>query len=192
MKKTLIFAIVSILMLMISCSDDQPTKVSNYVFDKRNIENDTNWIEIFDIDTVFDICFHWEDVENGVICNSEDDYKHFYNISQERIKDLKQRLSQETRDKLGPCYKYNDYFSPNIDFEQRDLIIYSTHAGMSEFERKLYYNQVENEYFYLVTINYIVDELTIMKIFPEAITLPKLINNNKIKFDTIVNYATKR
>jgi hypothetical protein len=187
MKKAVLFLTTSVLMLMISCGDEQPTKVSEYVFDKRNIENDTNWVEITDIDTVENTCYDQFDVIGGVLCMNESEYRNYYDLAQERIYQLKSKLSQQKRDSLGNCYKFNNYTSPDVDFNTHDLILYSMTSGFANWERKLFFNDHDNEYFYLLTIDTSPSNGEYILVFyNDAIKIPKLNNSTKIKFDTIM------
>ncbi len=182
MKKSLIFAIASILMLMISCSEEQPTKVSEYVFDKRNIENDTNWVEFHDYDTIEGLCYDWIEVESGVILNSLDEYKEVYNRA----------TDNKSINVLYKCRSMtdSDFVAPQIDFNKLSLVIYSMRSGDVEFERKIYYNLNTDEYFYLLVINYKRENL-LGTFYEEAILFPKISNYDKLKFDTIVNHAVR-
>lgn len=179
MKKTVLFLAVSLLMLIISCSEEQPTKVLEYVFDKRNIENDTNWVEFTDIDTLDDICFDWYDTYGGVIINSEEEYKEVFSRA---------FPSDNTNYRPFHCHFWtlDDYIKPDIDFETRSMIIYSWGDALVEYVRKIYYNKKNDEYFYLLTVDLLGDGIP-LSLHLEAISLPKIPNLEKIKFDTIYN-----
>ncbi len=166
-------------MLMISCSEEQPTKVSNYVFDKRNIENDTNWVEFHDYDTLDDICFDFWDNLSGVIINSEDDYKEVF---------FGAFPSNNENNRPYNCFFWtiDDYIKPDIDFDNRSMLIFCWYDANVEFERKIYYNPKNDEYFFLLTVD-LVGYGSVFSGFVETLSMPKLPNIEKIKFDTIFN-----
>jgi len=173
------------LLCLFACTEDSITKFSNY--NKGTIQSDSNWVEVTEIDTVYDLCFAAEDVMNGVVCRNLNDYKTYYDLIQSRISTLKQRLSQEQRNEMGPCYKYDSLIPPDIDFNTRDLILFGTNwGGFADTERKLYYNSQTEEYLYLLTI-YVNDPFSkILNWYEDAITIPKLTNIDKIRFDTVL------
>lgn len=80
----------------------------------------------------------------------------------------------------------SDFVAPDIDFDNRSLVIYSMFFGDVEFDRKIYYNKNTQEYFYLLEVKYLSENL-IGYFYNEALSLPKVTNFEKIKFDTIVN-----
>ena len=175
MKKAVLFLAVSVLMLMISCGDDQPTKFSEYVFDKRNIKNDTNWVEVTDIDTV-DVCIHYEVYSDGKVASSEEQFKGYF------LKNLQYNFS-------GDPIKYSCYFnytSPDIDFAKRDVILYSTltGGGFPINTRQLYKNTQSKQYLYLLTIKR-TDVTEENSFFDETITIPKIEKGYDITFDTL-------
>ena len=187
MKMLFLFLSSSILMLILSCSEEQPTKFSEYVFDKRNIENDTNWVEVTDIDTVENICYDQFDVIGGILCRNESEYRNYYDIAQERIYQLKSKLSQQKRDSLGNCYKFNDYISPDVDFSTQILILYSMTSGFANWERKLFYNIKNDEFFYLLKIDTSPSNGEYILVFyNDAIKIPKLSDKTRITFDTLI------
>jgi hypothetical protein len=176
MKQSLIFAIASILMLMISCSEEQPTKFSEYVFDKRNIENDTNWVEFHDYDTLDSLCFDLDEAYGGIIYNSESEYKEAF---------LKAMNADYKSWECG-FMKIEDYTEPDIDFDTRSLLFMFWRDANVEYKRKIYYNQKQDEYFYLLTVD-LVGYGAVMIMYAETLSLPKITNHEKLKFDTIFN-----
>jgi len=180
MKKAVLFLAVSVLMLMISCGDDQPTKNSKYVFDKRNIENDTNWVEFHDYDTLDGLCYYWHEVKGGVILNNLEEYREMFDRA------TKERLFTT----FSRCHNTSDtvFVAPDIDFNNRSLVIFGMFFGDVEFKRKIYYNKNTEEYFYLLEVDYL-SENALGHFYEDAISFPKVTNFEKIQFDTIVNYA---
>ena len=91
---------------------------------------------------------------------------------------------------MGPCYKYDSLIPPDIDFNNRDLILFGTNwGGFADTERKLYYNSQTEEYLYLLTISVNDPTRYILNWYDDAITIPKLTNKDKIKFDTVMVYT---
>ena len=164
MKKGVLFLALSVLMLMISCGDDQPTKVSNYVFDKRNIENDTNWVEVKDIDTVDISCLTGNDIYLGKIFESEIDFKNFYDTSF--------------------CGRKYGYKSTQVNFNTNFMILYGMNSNDVNWYRKIYYNQASNEYLHLLKIERTSDHAN-MTWFLESVQLPRRTAKTKVTFDTI-------
>ena len=149
---------------MISCSEEQPTKVSEYVFDKRNIDNDTNWVEVTDIDTVDGFCLSGPDIYWGKIFETEIDFKNFYDTSF--------------------CGRKYGYKSSQVNFNTNFLILYGMYSNDVNWYRKIYYNQASNEYLHLLTIE-TTSIHTNIRWFTESIQLPIRTENTKVTFDTI-------
>ena len=181
MKKVVLFLAVSVLMLMISCGDDQPTKVSEYVFDKRNIENDTNWVEVTDIDTV-DACIATSlyDDAKGLLIKSENEYLNYFN------------LSLQDEDYVYFVNKYPQYTnctttyqSSNIDYTKRHLLLFDVRTGGQPVcVRKIYRNNAAKVIIYLVDIQagYTMENSG----FGENITIPKIPSEFNFIMDTIL------
>ena len=175
MKAIIIFAIA--VMLLVSCEKEQPTNLSA-TYDKYQIQNDSDWVEIFDIDTV-NVCIHPEVYNGGKIANTED---KFYEYFKENLQYYKTTDSAKY-----PCF-FN-YTSPEIDFVKRDLILFYAMTGMvKKTERFVYYNESLNEYLYLIKIYTKYSPNTIRYDrgdgFVDLVTIPK-INNTKIVIDTL-------
>ncbi|HPI19219.1 MAG TPA: hypothetical protein PKY56_02515 [Candidatus Kapabacteria bacterium] len=179
---------IAFLICLFACSEDSVTKFSNY--NKTTIQSDSNWVEVTEIDTVFDLCYHGSDVLGGAVCRNIDDYRYYYNLVQNRIKEQKAKMSQELRNQLGPCYKFDTLVPPAINFNNKDLILYGIKGlkGSAEFIRKIYFNKQTKEYLYLLKI-FLDPRNFVLSIYDEAIALPELDNINKIRFDTIMVYT---
>ena len=176
------------LLCLFACTEDSVTKFSKY--NKDTIQSDSNWVEVTQIDTVYDLCFAAEDVMNGVVCRNLNEYRTYYDLIQNRIRTTKEKLSQEQRNEMGPCYKYDSLIPPDIDFNNRDLILFGTKwCGLADTERKLYYNSQTEEYLYLLTISVNDRYSKIINCYDDAITIPKLTNLDKIRFDTVMVYT---
>jgi hypothetical protein len=168
--------------LMFSCdkSTVNPTNCPGY--NKLTIQNDSNWVEVFDIDTV-DICFgptYWIDqnkMDHNIIINSENEYKSIFDDA------------VTTSGKYFYLSKCDTVYKPTgVDFNNRFMIIYHLTSADVIFTRQIFKNKCFNEYLYLVSIN----RLSLNKIgkrFSENISLPKINTETKVVFDTIqVNF----
>lgn len=113
----------------------------------------------------------------GIIYNSESEYKEaFLNAMNSHYKSWECRFM-----------KIEDYREPDIDFDTRSLLFMLWQDGNVEYKRKIYYNPKEDVYFYLLTVD-MVGEGAILIRTAEAISLPKIINFEKFKFDTIFKF----
>jgi hypothetical protein len=174
MNKTMILLIISSLMFIISCKQEQPTQLSPK-YDKNNIQNDTNWVEIFDIDTV-KVCIRNEVYYAGKIAASEFQYKEYFDGNLKYIKAV---------DSIKyPCF-FN-YIRPNIDFGKRDILLYFLHTGggFPIYKRHLYKNSQAKLYLYLLEVNKI-KTTEENSFFDETIAIPKIEDGFNIKFDTL-------
>ena len=188
MKSLKYFVSIAFALCLFACTEDSATKFSDY--NKVTIQSDPNWVEVAEIDTVYDLCFSAEDVMNGVVCRSLNDYKTYYDLIQNRIRTTKEKLSQEQRNEMGPCYKYDSLMPPDIDFNNRDLILFGTNwGGFADTERKLYYNSQTEEYLYLLKISFTDPLPEILNWHKDAFAIPKLTNIDKIRFDTVMVYT---
>ncbi len=185
MKKSLIIAIASILMLMISCGDEQPTKYNNITYDKYQIQNDTNWVEVTDIDTV-DVCISRKLFKFGLKVNTESEYKSLFI---ETLKDYDYLNSVREHPDKTNCTE--EYQVPNINFDSRYLILFDIRTGGSPMcKRRIYFNIQGNSAIYLVEFYFKdsiirTDELSG---FAETITIPKSKKIDFVKFDTLIFY----
>lgn len=178
MKKFLFIALASFLMLAIACNE-QPTKTSNYVFDKRNIENDTNWVEVTDIDTV-DVCLYYLIFDNGLQIRDEVQYKDKFKLNTVYL------IGQHDSTKY-PCFFH--YLKPDINFELNDLVLFYTMTGpIEKTERQVFYNKKSNDYLYMLKIfsKYSKDVIIPDRGdgYIDKITIPKK-GQSVVHFDTI-------
>ena len=187
MKKVFVFFAASILMFLAACNESTVNNKknisnNNIIYNKLTIQNDSNWVEVFDIDTL-DICFgptYWADqnkIDRNIIINKENEYKTIFD------------------DAVATSGKYfyltkcdTVYKSTGVDFNNRFIIIYGIGTGDDKFTRQIFKNKYSNEYLYLVSITRLSNN-DILKGFFENISLPKINNETKVKFDTLhVNF----
>lgn len=142
MKKSIVLLLASILMLSAACEQEQPTKFAA-VYDKHTIQEDTNWVEITDIDTV-DVCLYYLIFENGLQIQDEIQFK-------DKFKQNTEHLIGQLDSIKSPCFFH--YLKPDINFELRDLIMFYTMTGpIEKTERQIFYNNNSNEYLYVLKI----------------------------------------
>lgn len=183
--KNSIFLLISFMILTVSCKQEQPTNLSlNY--DKYLVQNDSDWVEVTDIDTV-KVCISDKLYKNGIALTTEADYKSLFF---ETLKDDDYLWHIRNYPNKTSCTE--EYQTPQIDFEKQTLVLYrAPHGGGNpQFIRKIYRNSITNELLYLLET--IINTQTMENsYFVESITIPRLNNGNQIKFDTINTYNVK-
>ena len=180
MKTHIVLLLASILMLTAACEQEQPTKLSA-VYDKHTIQEDTNWVEITDIDTV-EACISRKLIINGLKVNSEEQYK---NLFLETLKDEDYLWAVRTHPELTKCRE--EYQIPDIDFNKRDLILYRAPIGGYNpiLTRRIYKNELSKEIVYLFELKQTSKKLGLSS-FVEHITIPKITSQYSLKFDTLI------
>lgn len=168
------------IMAFVGCKEETPTeqKVNpDKKYTLEELENDPDWVEITDIDTLELPCIWYDLFERGKLIKLESEYKDMYNES----KDYKDHSE------LYYCKDDTNYI--NVDFSNRDLILFEVTTGGSPlFKRKIFKNSRLNQYRYLL-------EITIRSVskvglsFTEVITIPNISNNTDMIFDTLRNYG---
>lgn len=182
MNKLIITFALVLMTILISCKEDNPTIPSHY--SKIQLEKDSNWIEIFDIDTI-DLCFgtsYWSIkgmYEHIIVLKSEKEYKELF--------DDAVRLTKKDFYNCDTNYK-----STRIEFDKRFLILYSISSTPCTWIRKIYYNAKLDEYLYLLEKKYDhkknTYETLVSYSYQENITLPYITKNTKILFQEIKTY----
>jgi hypothetical protein len=130
MKKSMIFCAVMIAVMLVSCKQEQATQFLS-VTDKHNIANDTNWVEVTDIDTV-NTCISSKLYKNGLMVGSENEYKQLFIQTLEDEDYL--YMVRKHPDKT-PCTE--DYQIPEVDFQSRTLLLnYVGASGQPYFVEK--------------------------------------------------------
>jgi len=176
MKKLSILSLALFMLFAVGCKNEQPTLYS--LPDKYTIQNDTNWVEVIDIDTV-EVCFgpsYWNSkgmINHQIILNSENEYKAIFD-------DAVATTGREFH--LTKCDTI--YKPTGINFSERIMLLYRLSGGDYEFSRKIYYNKNLNEYLHLTTVKFL-SYNEIMRVFNDNISLPKHNDNTKIVFDTL-------
>lgn len=177
MKASKILFVLIAVLLLHSCNEEQATR---FAVDKHDIQNDPDWVEITDIDTV-DVCIATSLFDSkGLLIKSENEYLNYFNKSllDEDYVYFTTKYPQYTN-----CT--TTYQSSNIDFSKRDLILFSIMTGgQPKSVRKIYRNSLTKEIIYLVDIKagYTKEGSG----FGEHITIPKIPTGYKFIVDTIL------
>lgn len=178
MRAILIILLAAFFMLFTSCNEKQVTEFTQS--DLEQIQQDTNWVEITDIDTV-EACMANDFYNNGkgLLIKSEEDYKKYFDksLENEQYMDMVRNWSQYTN-----C---TEEFQPlNANLENRDLILYSiSSGGMPIFTRRIFLNKNESEYIYIVEIQ-ITTYTKELRSFSDEITVPNLNEGYSFRFET--------
>ncbi len=172
MKQSIIFCAVMIAAIMFSCKQEHATQFSSY--DKYTIANDTNWVEVTDIDTL-------------KLCFGPDYLKHEYNIIIRKEVEYKELFEDAVR-KTGQYFyvtKCDTVYKPtDIDFEKRFLILYAITGGDYGYSRKIYLNKKSGEYLHLIKVEFR-SLRKLLSSYRDHITLPLVNGVANIKFDTV-------
>jgi hypothetical protein len=183
MNKSIIFCVVMLAVLFVSCDPEQATQSTTY--DKYSIADDKFWVEVTDTNNLRLKCIDFMLAENGFVIKSETDYKDLWNRSYEKI--------QWFKNKPDPNYIYRDcnIYSPlDFDFDSYSILGYSTMTGIAETVRNIYINDRSKTYLHLVHITQTgLEEIGIG--YFSLVQLPKLKNGYKVLFDTTWSYDIK-
>lgn len=183
MKTFIIYLLTSFMMLIVSCKQEQPTQPN---YDKYAIQLDTNWVEVFDIDTLH-LCFgssYWNlkgMVNHQLVLKSEEEYKTIFD---EAVKISSKDFKWQNCDTI--------YKPTGIVFQKKILILYTQTSTPAFWNRKIFYNSKEDEYLYLLEIKlkspYGYPEYDVLESYNETLAMPRYSDKTKIKFDTIMTY----
>ena len=178
----MIFCAVMFAVLFVSCKQEQATQFLS-VTDKHNIANDTNWVEVTDIDTV-KVCISDKLYKNGISVNSELEYK---NLFEETLKDENYLWFVRNHPDKTICTE--EYQIPPINFTDRILILYRSPFGGGQpvFKRKIFKHQITSEILFLLETTYFSETLE-NSFFNDNITIPRFSHSSQIKFDTILRF----
>lgn len=169
-----------VMLAFIGCKEEAPTEnklITQQKYTIEELENDTNWVEITDIDTLELPCI-WLDVfEMGELCRNQTDYNSLYNESK----------SLMDHSELPYCIDDTNYI--NVDFLTRSLVLFEvrSNGGKPTIKRRIFKNESIKEYRYIL-------ELTIRTLtkensgFTEVISIPKVSNDMNMIFDTLRFY----
>ncbi len=171
MKKIiLIIAIIA----FVGCKEEAPSEPKITIkkeYTLEELENDTNWVEITDLDTLLKFPCIWKDIiEFGRIVNDLEEFKDIFKESDE--------LGREYTEY---CFDVDSF---DIEFRDRTLILYYIDWLDLNVKRKIYKNNILKTYVYIVEL-YKRTEWTAQS-FGDLITLPKLESNYTFVFDSVI------
>ena len=177
MKKIIL---IIALITFIGCYEEAPTEPKidlKKEYTLEELENDPDWVEITDIDTLELPCIWLDLFELGKIYKSEAEYELLYNES----KDLMDHSE------MHYCKDDTNYI--DVDFESRSLILFEvrSNGGGPFFKRKIFKNSKFKQYRYLIDIT-ITDVTKENSGFTEAISIPNVSTDMEIIFDTLRYY----
>ena len=168
MKTIIIIAILSIIAL--ACQkEDMPVEQIQYTLEQ--LENDTNWVEIIDIDTLKQpVCIEKDRYNHSIVIETAEEFNNLYKNSEDWRKENSIYFTQECSDEI------------NVDFKKRTLILVaSSNGGFPVFKRKIFINYTEKKIIYYLE-NKSTSTTEDLKVFHENITIPKFNNSFDILF----------
>ena len=172
----LILAIIA----FVGCKEETPTEQKVNIDKKytlEELENDPDWVEVTDIDTLEIPCIWINLYERGKLIKLESEYKDLYSESKALM----------DHSEMTYCKDDTNYI--DVDFSNKDLILFEvTTGGDPLFKRKIFKNSISNQYRYLLEITF----RSVSKVgfsFTEAITIPNITNDTEMIFDTLRYYG---
>jgi hypothetical protein len=169
------------MLLVVACEEKQITEFTQS--DLEQMQQDTNWVKITDIDTVQnDIlkvkCIDRNSIEGGILIRSKEELVDVYDS--QLFKDIDSNLN---------CSDSLDNI--NLDFENRDHIISLFYASqMDKWKRSIFINFSTNEIKYVIEKIHSGDIINDKRTYwSEWISLPKL--NGDFKLNSTVLYINE-
>ena len=170
--KNLIFIIAII--VFVGCKEETPTENNlnlNKEYTLEELENDTNWVEVIDIDTVEGPCIHIMLFYQGGIIRNETDFDS-----------LKTESIQKYGELNGLDLCVNDFKDYNIDTNKNMLLLYYTKTNKyPKTTRKVFKHKVQNSLIYYNKLER-TDGNEGVNIYYDRIIVPR---TNEVKFITI-------
>ncbi|TAL69800.1 MAG: hypothetical protein EPN82_04035 [Bacteroidetes bacterium] len=163
MKKIIFLSILFVAVIFgISC---QETETTAPTYDKHNIQNDTNWVEITDTIHFYSACLFMGQNKyfTSFVINDSNTYNNL---------------------KYYDAY-CNDSKYPYIDFAKKTLLIYSfEHGCIWDDYYHVYRNDIYKKYLFLI-VRDIKEPVWILEKTATGIIIPKIKNNYTVDFDTL-------
>ncbi|MFA7327867.1 MAG: hypothetical protein WC121_14465 [Candidatus Kapaibacterium sp.] len=172
--------IAFVLIAFVGCNEESPTenKLTNQQkYTIEELESNSDWVEVTDIDTLELPCI-WLDVfEMGEISRTDDEYKALYKES--KLLDMGYEMPY--------CDKDTDFI--DLDFSTRSLILFEvrSNGGSPLLERRIFKNSKLNQYRYILEITKR-SGTEENSGFTEVISIPKVSSNSNVMFDTLMYY----
>lgn len=170
--------LIGIILTLFSCKNEAPTEnklttQKKYTIDE--LESDTNWVEITDIDTLDLPCIWLDLFKMGKIIRNEDEYKTMYNESKAKM----------DHSELPYCKKDTNYI--DVDFSSRSLILFEIRSGGGGpfFKRRIFKNSSLKEYRYILEITIRTAGTKENSGFTEVVSIPKVSIDMNMSFDTL-------
>lgn len=172
--KIIIIALTFTASLIINaCNTHQSTEYADYKL--QQILGDNSWVEITDTIDVHRLCLQLELMNNGIVMNSEDDYKAIYDKS-----DTTLWFGDECR-----IYKRS-----NFDFSDRSILGFHIGFYLSEVKSYIFINDRLKKYLFLMHINQL-SHAKVRHPYYRIVSIPKIKEGYSIDFDTTLTFSIK-
>ncbi|MGA2298435.1 MAG: hypothetical protein ABSG15_12890 [FCB group bacterium] len=157
MKTILIisFSIIS-LIFYFSCKENSPVSP---IYDKHNIQNDSNWVEIIDTMIIIPNCMYDNSPQPPYIINDSNEYKSIL---------------------LDSCFVGR---RPWVDFSKRTVLGNVTQTNVTDFKYQIFKDDKLKLILYLIEIDVVYNFGFVSKL--HLISIPKISNDYKVYFDTL-------
>jgi hypothetical protein len=167
------FILILSIIAFVGCKEETPTEPKITIqkeYTLEELENDTNWVEITDIDTTEKICVWGSIIMHGKEVNSSVELDTLYKLSEE----------------LGFGLPYRCVMTDSLDvnFQTRTMLLFWIDFHKDRIERRIYKNTIAKKYLYLAIVHNYVTNLD-NSTFYESITIPKVSNDYSIVFDSL-------
>lgn len=159
---------------LISCKDDSPTDKSDdqiqTEYTLEELENDSDWVEVTDIDTLEVPCLYHKIMNNGRVCKTQNEFESIFEENGEV-------------DSIRKTY-CNDATNFDIDFNKNTVILFSNSYLDIHCTRKIFKNQKLKQIVYFVKMLDNQRDLT-APLFKDHIVIPKIENDYTLYFDSL-------
>ncbi|MEZ4723611.1 MAG: hypothetical protein R2863_03040 [Candidatus Kapaibacterium sp.] len=170
MKKIILLIAI---MAFVGCKEETPTETKITIkkeYTLEELENDTNWVEVTDIDTIKQPCIWGKAIEHGKLIKNMNELRSVYKKSDS----ISTNYSEF-------CF---DADSLGINFNNRSLILYWIDRHPAEIERKIFRNDKLKQYIYVAGFTGLFDGFD-NSTFGDKITVSKVEENYSFRFDTL-------
>ena len=163
------YILIIIIIAFIGCKEEKPTEnqiTSQEKYTIDELEQDTNWVEIIEIDTLENYCVKKEYRLGGILIKDHQEYTELYQMTKDDVE----------------CPSNSN--SLNVNFNDRDVIMAAFSNAPSNWTRKIFKNEKTNEIRYIVEIMRI-NSTEKFTWWYEAISIPKINTKYQFNIDTL-------
>lgn len=187
MKTTIILIALAFVVTLFACSDEQITNFSNEKL--VELQNDENWEEITDIDTVYHSSYGFGAVGEGTFCLNRD--KVEYGVHLKSLQDLEEVFNGTPIVNINAEYNCADSLQPyiiksGIDFNERDYFVNYIIFNPVDYKRSIFINRKDKIVQYVVELKQ--NENSGYEIginYWDFIGIPKIPDGYTVKIDTL-------